>query len=184
VKIERIIPADILKPFIRTFIIIESENGTVNEILPDTSIVMAFRLKGFTSSGKTIRHPIPASAVSGLTNSSRIIDYAKQSATLLVVFTEGGASAFFNHPLHELFSAHISLDNFIPCDETNEIENRLAEALNNNERIYIIERFLLSNLKKPAIDPLMHHAIGRIKASNGSIKIKELAASLNIQTIF
>jgi hypothetical protein len=46
VKIEKYLPADILKPFVKTFMIVESEYGTENKILPDTSIVMAFRFNG------------------------------------------------------------------------------------------------------------------------------------------
>lgn len=45
-NIERFPPADALKPFIKAFLIVESENAAENRILPDTSIVMAFRYRG------------------------------------------------------------------------------------------------------------------------------------------
>ena len=50
-KVERHTPNDILKPFIKTFMTIESRNGMVNRILPDTSITMAFRYRGTTYAG-------------------------------------------------------------------------------------------------------------------------------------
>lgn len=48
-KIEKFSPADILKPFVKTFLINESENAMENRILPDISIVMAFRFRGETN---------------------------------------------------------------------------------------------------------------------------------------
>src|SRR5262245_56829811 len=99
-KIERHIPSDILKPFIKTFMMIESENGMVNKVLPDTSIVMAFRYKGITYSGSDNKSRLPTAAISGLTKSIRFLDYSKETATVVVVFNEGGATAFFNQPLH------------------------------------------------------------------------------------
>ncbi|WP_431198523.1 hypothetical protein ACQ86K_18550 [Mucilaginibacter sp. P19] len=44
--IERFTPGEILKPFIRQYVFIETANDLVNRILPDTSLVMAFRYGG------------------------------------------------------------------------------------------------------------------------------------------
>ena len=45
-KIERHAPGAGLKPPVKTFMTVESQSGTVSRVLPETSIVMAFRLKG------------------------------------------------------------------------------------------------------------------------------------------
>ena len=177
--VERYIPIDRLKPFVKNFIIIESENGINNHIIPDTSIVMAFRFRGsvtITQEGQ--KDIVPGAALTGLRNSPRIISYAANSATLLIAFKEGSAAAFFRDPLHELFGTTQSLDNFIRNENLNEIQERLSEALTNIQRITIVEEFLLAQLKQSAEDQLVLQAIRKIKASGGNLRIRELAASL------
>jgi AraC-like DNA-binding protein len=179
-QIENYIPTDTLKPFIKAFMIIESEDGMVNRVLPDTSIVMAFRYKGMTFAGTDGKTRLPASAVSGLTKSVRFFDYAKETATLLVEFNEGGATAFSDEPLHELFGLHVSLDNLIPRRKLEDIEEQLAEAKNNSQRISIVERFMLAELKEFRSDQLILDAVQKIKFANGDIRIKDLVTDLSV----
>lgn len=180
-KIERFFPADILKSFIKTFLIIESENGMENRILPDTSIVLAFRYRGriaYREAG--IENGLPVAVITGLRKSARLLNYSKQTATLLVIFREGGAAAFFKEPLHELFGISVSLDHLIHRRKINEIEERLAEAKNNRQRISFIERFLVSELKEPRRDLLILSAIQKIKAAHGDVRIKDLLTTLYV----
>jgi len=179
VTVERYIPIERLKPFVKNFIIIESENGINNHIIPDTSIVMAFRFRGsvtITQEGQ--KNTVPGAALTGLRNSPRIISYAPKSATLLIAFKEGSAAAFFREPLHELFGATQSLDNFIRSEKLNEIQERLSEAVTNIQRITIVEEFLLAQLKKTKEDLLILQAIQKIRVAGGNLRIKELAGSL------
>lgn len=180
-KLERYAPSDILKPFVRAFLIIESEDGTNNKVLPDTSLVMAFRLKGTTIySENGSQHNIPASVVTGIRKSSRIISYSKDSATLLVQFNELGAATFLKEPLHELFDQSISLDHFLSKQKIDETEYRLAEAETNLKRISVIEQFLCSELKETRSTLLIGNAVQRIKLAKGNIRIRDLVTSLNI----
>lgn len=165
-------PTELLKPFIKTYLIIESQDELVNRVLPDTSLAIAFRYKGqvnyITDSS---RNGLPVSVVSGLRKSVRLINYTKNTGNILVIFKEAGATAFFKEPLHELFEESVPLDNFIP--QVSIIEEQLAEAQDNNQRITIVEQFLLS--KK-----LIAAAIQKIHSAKGIIKIKELADTLYI----
>lgn len=178
-RIERHDPTDILRPFIKSFTIIESETGMVNKILPDTSVVMAFRYKGTTFAAAD-GQDLPASAVSGLTRSARSIGYSKETAAILVTFREGGASAFSAAPLHELFGLHVSLDHLFHHRKLANVEEQLAEAKDHAQRFSIFERFMLSELKEARTDPLILHAIQNIRAVNGNLRIKDLAKNLSI----
>ena len=174
-------PSPVLQPYIKHFLILESEQGMVNRILPDTSIVIAFRLRGkvsYADNGTT--HTFPQSVISGIRASSRIVDYAKDTANLLIIFKEGGAAAFFKEPLHELDSISVSLDYLIQRSKVNAVEEELAAATNNSQRILIVERFLLSELKKTQTDLLVSEAIQQIRQSKGAIKIKDLLSGLPI----
>jgi AraC-like DNA-binding protein len=62
----------------------------------------------------------------------------------------------------------------------NAIEEELATAGNDNQRILIVERFLLSELKKTTTDLLVSEAIQKIKLSKGDIKIKDLLTELPV----
>ncbi len=180
-KIERHIPIDTLKPFIKDFMFIESENGMENKILPDTSMTIAFRYKGMvTYEEQGVKNGLPVSAVSGLRKSSRLLCYSQHTATLLIVFKQGGASAFFNEPLYELFGLTVSLDSFISTSKLKEVEEQLAEAKNNLQRVFVIEQFLLSKLKEPKFDFLILNAIQKIQLANGNIRIKKLITDLHI----
>jgi hypothetical protein len=64
-KIEKYLPGETLRPFIKSFTIIESKEGMVNRILPDTSIVMALRIKGKVSIENHISLPLPQFALTG-----------------------------------------------------------------------------------------------------------------------
>jgi AraC-like DNA-binding protein len=178
-NIEDHIPATLLQPFIRTYKIIECQDEQVNRVLPDTACALAFRYKGQVNYlTDTNIHHLPSTVITGLRTSVRLINYLQNTATIIVQFKEGGAAAFFREPLHELFGESVSLDNFISQQKILLIEEQLAEATNNKQRIGIIEHFLLSILHARRNDQLITDAIEKITATKGIIKIKELAAAV------
>src|SRR5690606_10854251 len=113
-NMEEYFPADRLKPYIKSYRIIESSGEIVNRVVPDTSFAIAFRFKGqisfLNASGKTA---LPVATFSGLRKSVRLINYAPQTSALIVLFKETGIPAFFRQPLHELFEKTVPLENFI-----------------------------------------------------------------------
>ena len=180
-KIVDFIPTEQLKPFVRTYRIIESQDELVNRVLPNTSLAIAFRCKGNVNYIRENRYDnLPISTISGIRKSVRLINYSEQTATIVILFKEAGAKAFFKEPLHELFEESVSLDNFIPQKKIAIIEELLAEAKTNNQKIAIIEQFLLSRLHDYKPDKLISAAIAIIQSKKGVIKIKELADTLYI----
>jgi AraC-like DNA-binding protein len=180
-KIERHLPTDALTPFIKAFMILESEQPTENRILPDTSIVLAFRFKGSVSDKvQDNNYTLPSSVITGLRKSPQLICYSDKTANLLVVFKEGGAAAIFKEPMHELFGQSLSLDELIPRYQLQLIEEQLNEADNNQQRISIVERFLFSMLNERRTDQLIDHAIKQIKIAKGDIRIKNLVSNLSL----
>ena len=174
------LPCAILKPYIKNYLVIESNNGVVNRVLPDTSLVMAFRYKGVVNYTAEGTQTAAVSTISGLRRSSRLINYSQQSAALLVIFKEAGASVFFKLPLHELFEDSVPLDNFINRQKLSEIEEQLPAAQNNFERINLVERFLYSCINGAGEDQLILAAIEKMHIAKGFGKIKDLANSFYI----
>lgn len=180
-KIVDFIPTEQLKPFIKTYLIIESQDELVNRVLPGTALTIAFRCKGDVNYIKgNNQESLPLSAISCIRKSARLINYSKNTTTVVVHFKEVGAKAFFKEPLHELFEQSVSLDNFFPQQKIAIIEELLAEAKTNNQRIALIEQFLLSGLHDYKPDSLITAAIAIIQSKKGIIKIKDLADTLFI----
>lgn len=180
-KFEEYKPTKLLKPFIKTYKIIESQNELVNRVLPNTSFALAFRFKGQTAYLKDNKQLfLPTTTFSGLRKSVRLINYLPDSSTIIVLFKEIGVSAFFRGPFHEIYEKSVSLDSFFSQTEVSIIEEKLSEAENNTERITIIEQFLVSNLYSVKADDLISKAIAKIHETNGSIRMKELASMLCI----
>ena len=176
-RLEEYLPAERLRPFVKSYKIIESPGGTTNTVLPGTSLAMSFRFKGQTSYGETA---LPFAAFSGLQRSARRISYATNTASVIILFREAGVSAFLKQPLHELYAQSVSLDNFFPATEILNVQERLSESNDNVSRIAIIERFLLSKLIFHHPDKLVSEAISRINAVNGNVKINDLLNDLFI----
>lgn len=176
--IREYIPVNTLRPFIRSFMIIESEYEVRNDVLPDTSLVMAFRVKGaVTASDDGILAP---AVMGGLRKTARSLVYAGNTANLLVVFRSAGAAAFFRTPMHELFGASVSLDNFIGRQELADISEQLMEAPDQATQIERMEQFLLKLWRQSQPDLLVQTAIQRITQTHGHLRIKELLDGLYI----
>lgn len=180
-KFQNFSASKFLAPYVKAFLIIESDVEEFTNTLPGTSIVMAFRYRGNVSSRDGNKsETLPASAASGLRKTSRQFNYAAKSANLLVIFNEGGLAAFSKIPAHELFTISTSTDNIFPVDEVEEVLELLSQANSDKIRIKIIETFLIGKLHERKHDPLVAHAIEIIKQQNGIVRIKALAETLNI----
>lgn len=180
-KISKYSPSLPLRPFIRSFLIIESEQGMVNRILPDSALVAAFRFKGSVSyrdyGGDTALSP---SVITGIRTSARVVTYSRGAGVLLAIFRETGAAAFFSRPLHEIGGISVPLSDFFPGGALSRVEDELSGAKSDPGRIAVIEGFFLSGLVNQAPDPLVREAVRRILQAGGNIRMRELAKALCI----
>ena len=104
-RINALTPTELLRPFILTYVIINSPEEGINRVLPDTSLVMSFQYKGRVSCvAANTDINLPSSSISGLIKSLRSFHYSKGTGNILVLFKEAGAAAFFKNPLHHLYN--------------------------------------------------------------------------------
>ena len=94
-------------------------------------------------------------------------------------FKEAGAAPFFRQPLHEIFRESVTLDNFILRSELLCLEEQLAEALTNPERITLLEKFFIGRMTRGEPDKLVLAALALIHKSKGNIRIKDLVQQLH-----
>jgi len=180
-NLQRFLPAIPLQPYIREFILIETEEATDSTVIPDTSLVMSLRYKGSVIKKLTEeKELLPHIVVSGLRRSVRNFTYTKQTANFMILFKEGGIAAFSRVPANELFDQSISADNLFLPAELNELLERLAEADTDKERLHRVEAFLLRHLASSKQDSLIGNAVRLIRQHNGIIRINHLADSLHL----
>jgi AraC-like DNA-binding protein len=177
----KIIPIDVLKPYIKHFVISESSQQRIYKVLPSTKLVLGFQYKGFLSSlENNIQHTLATAGITGIQNSFKTFENSVVTGTILVYFTETGFTYFSNLPAHELFNQSVSLDNIFDKSKILEAEEKLSATASHKDRIKIIEQFLLSQIKESKEDKLIVEAVKLIYQSNGLIKIKELTQKLFI----
>jgi AraC-like DNA-binding protein len=91
-----------------------------------------------------------------------------------------GAAPFLKQPLHELFRDSVSLDNFMLRSELLCLEDQLAEAGTDKQRITAVEQFLIKRMTSTEPDKLVLAALALIHKSKGNIRIKDLSDQLHI----
>ncbi len=179
--VEKYLPSSRLRPFIQSFLFIETQEERDNTVLPDTSMFMALRYKGNVSIGGIgATANVPVAVLSGIRDSSKSIHYHGNTANLLIGFAPGAAAAFFHEPVNELYDQSVPIDYLRNAAVFATLAEKLAENPTKKEQLAMVEATLLSKLIKPAPDPLVAAAVNTIKQSDGNAKIAALAHQLYI----
>lgn len=180
-KFDKHFPTDQLKPYIKYFVVSENELENEYKVFPSSGLVIGFQYKGqLTTINNHTENKLASAGITGITGGYKIFKNAAGTGTILVYFTETGFSHFASHPAHELFNLSLSLDNIFDRKSLAEVEEKLAIATNDKERIRIVQQFLVSQLKNMETDKLIVEAVKLIYQSKGAIRIKELNEKLFI----
>lgn len=172
-------PGEILRPFIQSIMVSESELAQSYTIFPGTSLVMGFQYRGrlaFRNDKTAIG--LATAGVTGILNSFRIFENTANTGTVLVIFKEAAALHFFREPLHELYNESLSLEHFIRGDRLSALEEQLSAAEDDHNRVALVEQFLIAMLQPRKEDLLVSAAIKQIHQSQGNIRMTELADKL------
>ncbi|EMY61614.1 helix-turn-helix domain-containing protein [Leptospira terpstrae] len=180
-KIQSYFPSFALRPYIQKYLIIETENGIENRILPNPHLVLSFQLQGnLRSLESNTLYDLPRMGIAGFRKTVRKIIYPQNSSALLVIFTEIGATAFFKEPISDFYEKTISLENLISNSMYREMEEKLFESQSSRDCINLIENFLLHIQRQKQIDPILRQTLVKIQNANGNIKMKALKQGLPI----
>lgn len=180
-KFEKYLPADRLKPYIKYYVVSENELENEYKVFPSSGLVTGFQYKGQLAliRNNTLTN-LTSSGITGISDSYKIFKNSPGTGTILVYFTETGFSHFASHPVSELFNLSLSLDHVLDKDRIREVEEKLAPAATDKQRLKIVEQFLLSQLRDIQTDKLVSEAVKLIYQYKGDIRIKELNEKLSI----
>jgi AraC-like DNA-binding protein len=180
-KFDKYFPTERLQPYIKWFVVSENQEENAYKVLPTPGLVIGFQYKGkLALINEQATATLATAGISGISGSHRVFKSSADTGTVLVYFTETGLAHFASHPLNELFNLSISLDVIFPSEKVKETEEKLSGAVYDQQRIKIVEQFLLSQLKDIRTDKLIAASIKLIYESKGTIRIKELNEKLFI----
>jgi len=179
--IESYQPTEILSKYIDSYLIINTEQTATKSILPEPCFILAFRSKGHHHySINDNQVDLPSSALTGLRKTVKHTTLNSKTQLISVKFKPWSTASFFYQPLSDISGIGITLYDFIRRQDVAEVEEQLMESTDNGQKINIIESFLRSLFKKDKIDTLIVAAVNTISFTEGTVKIRALASSLNV----
>lgn len=180
-KFDKYIPTAFLKPYIKHFVVSENAMESEYKVFPSAGMVIGFQYRGQLAEIKDREdNKLNPSGITGMTDSFKVFRNSANIGTILVYFTETGFTHFASHPANELFNLSLSLEAVFDKQNVQKVEEKLALANTDRQRIHMVEQFLLSQLKDIHTDKLIVEAVKLIYQSRGTIRIRELNEKLFI----
>jgi AraC-like DNA-binding protein len=152
-------------------------NPQRQRIIPDGTIEMAFILgddiKRYISGDEFIIQP--RAMVLGQTIEPFFIEPTGYVNTFAIRFYPYGFANFVATPLKDLVNKETPLELLFGEKTAKDLEIKMIEATNSNERIEIIETFLINRLnEKSTINSIVKTTIDVLLATNGSASISKI----------
>ncbi len=180
-RFEKIQPSPKLRPYVQQLVISVNDTAAEYKVFPTTGMVVGFQYKGSLKRiDNTTEQKLSTAGITGITDSYKAFSNTACTASILVYFTTTGLSHFTTCPANELFNQSISLQEVFDKSCTSEAEEKLSLATSDAQRIRIVERFLLSQLKNIDRDKMVIEAVRRIYQQKGNVRIKQLSTELYI----
>jgi AraC-like DNA-binding protein len=168
-------PAGALRRYVREILWVRSEQPRLQMLLPETSLTLVLR-----QSGRVTLHSkaLPCAIVSGLQQRTRVVEHAAHSSLIIVRFTEVGAPAILHDRVDLLYNRTLPLEDVLPRQPIEHIQNVLAEVDSTQRQFVAVERFLASRIQPQngaAISPQIEAAVDLIRRSEGRASVAAIA---------
>ena len=175
----------LLQPFVKMICSMENENDSCTSssfrVLPDTCIELFVTYAGSRQSvsvdGLQQR---PGCFIVSRMSKYMDVQSTGRSGFISVCFHPGAAAHFFPVAMHEVTDMVVGL-NDLWKNTAVEMEERVVCAINNEERVSIVQHYLLEQLEKqtkPAKD--VEHWLWQVNYFKGQISVEELSRKVNI----
>lgn len=179
-----LLPCVSLRPYVRQFWILELDDplafGPPERIVPDGLVEVVFHYRApllCRYDGERFERQ-PRSVAVSQTRRFLEIRPERETGFLSVRFQPWGAYHFFANPVSEIADRQTPTE-ALWADAATELEERLAEARGDRERVELVESFLLARLdrhRKTDVEPLVREAW----RWQGRISVAGLCRSLGV----
>ncbi len=147
------------------------------KIIPDGCIEMTFNLedgiKRYISENEFVIHP--CAMVMGQRTKSYFIEPVGNVNSFAICFYPYGFANFVSTPLEDLVDVETPIENLFGEIPAKELEQKIIQATGTQERIEIIETFLLNKLNQnTTIENLVKTTVDSLLATNGSNPIHQI----------
>ena len=152
-------------------------NNQKQKIIPDGCIEMTFNfkdgIKRYVSETDYIVHP--NAMVMGQRTKSYFIEPLGDVDTFAVCFYPYGFANFICTPLEHLLNKEVPIEDMFGEKPAKELEDKMMQANNTQERISIIETFLLEKLHQTTtIEHLVKTTVDALITTNGGSSINQI----------
>jgi len=147
------------------------------KIIPDGCVEMTFNLadpiKRYTSENEFLLHP--CAMVMGQRTKSYYIEPTGDVKSFAICFYPYGFANFVRTPLKDLLDVETPLSSLFGEPTANDLEQQMINASDTDNRIQIIESFLLSRLKESdTIQHIVKSTVDMLLESKGSLSINSI----------
>jgi AraC-like DNA-binding protein len=168
-------PGGALRRYVREILWVRSEQPRLQMLLPETTLTLVLR-----QSGRASLHSeaLPCAIVSGLQQRTRVVEHAAHSSLIIVRFTEVGAPAILNDRVDLLYNQTLPLEDVLPRQQIEHIQNILADEHSIQRQFAAVERFLSSRIRPQngtALSPQIEAAVDLIRRSEGRASVAAIA---------
>lgn len=172
-------PCEVLRPFVKRFLVVEFLGAHKHSHLPDTGLVAGFCFRGRCMlDANTIA---PQTGLAGLWDRSREAEQNGNTGMVFAAFTPTGAAALLRQPVDEFLNGIVALHDILGgSTELNRVHERVAEAPNHARRVQAVENFLLARAANAQPDVLVSAAVSKIEAAHGVVRIEQLARRVGL----
>ncbi|HET9155765.1 MAG TPA: helix-turn-helix transcriptional regulator [Myxococcaceae bacterium] len=172
-------PVPSLRPWVRSFAVVESREEATRELIPEPGFVLGFRYRGGAAEVEGSRVvPLPPLSATGFRTRSRRIRTLAGSGAVFVRLTELGAAQLLDAPLRELHGRTLALEEVLPGARL--VAEQVAESISTSGRLATLERFLLGRLRPSPVDARVAAAVAALRQHRGGIRIDALAAAVGL----
>lgn len=180
-------PAPLLSPFVRYYLIYDLSAVEMRDKYPNGSTIFpnTYGRIGIFFSEPTKKKEAekissnPVLGVSGFYTKKRLYVSQSRVSMLIIGFSSSGLQKMIDFPLHEINNQNTDIKDLFSHDYE-ELSNKLHHSNTWNDRIKIVESFLIKKLAGKETDPRIEGIVRHIFYHQGRHKVKELAAHFHI----
>lgn len=175
-------PTALLSDFVKHYWAMDNCKSTnyehIQRIVPSGLPELIFYFEDKPQSNDDTKTVTENSLITGQLNKYYDLTISGRISLFSIIFKPLGLSAFLDIPASELFDKNIPLK-YLFKNNINEIENKLYAANTFDDKVKIIETYLLQILKKKNANPdfeRLNKCLEQINVSKGHIDINSLAS--------